>query len=198
MIAQRAFTDYDDYVFRQGHKARARRDFLLAHLLKSTQSFERTFRRAAPYLSAGAVLCLGARTGAESLGAVAAGFPGSVGIDLHPVGPTVLRGDWHDLPCPSTSFANVYTNSLDHCLYLDRLAAQVKRVLVSNGRFYVMATNRRDTVDEWLARREGRSNEAMFWQTSDQLSEAICSYGFAVAHAWRDGKWGHYVFTVKR
>lgn len=195
MIAHRTFADYQQYMYLQGGKARARPDFLLAHLVKKTQYFAKMFRHAARYLTPGPVLCLGARTGAESLGAVAAGFAGSVGIDLHPVGPTVLRGDWHEMAFANGSFANVYTNSLDHCLYLDQLAAEVKRVLVPDGRFYLMATNRRTTEAAWRA---GHKNEGLYWQTSDELRDAICAYGFDVKHAWRDGKWGHYVFGLKQ
>lgn len=194
MIAHREFETYEEYVYKQGGKARGRREHLMAHLEKNIDGFARTFRRAAPRLKPGSILCLGARTGAESLGAVQAGFKGSVGIDLHPVGPTVLQGDWHDLGFPDASFANCYTNSLDHCLYLDKFCAQVKRVLVPGGRFYLMATNRPKALEDWLA--EG-GNEGLYWQTSDELRDAICGYGFEVIKAWRDGKWGHYVFGVK-
>lgn len=193
MIAHRTFTDYEQYVWLQGGKARARSEFLLAHLPKRTQYFAKMFNLAARHLKPGPVLCLGARTGAESLGAVAAGFAGSVGIDLHPVGPTVLQGDWHALDFPDGSFANVYTNSLDHCLYLDKFSAEVKRVLVPDGLFYLMATNRTTTEQAWRA---GHKNEGLYWETSDQLRDAICSYGFVVKHGWRDGKWGHYIFGV--
>lgn len=194
MIKHRTFTDYEQYVYKQGGKARGNRDKLLAHVKKNTEGFERTFRRAATYLKPGSVLCLGARTGAESLGAARAGFKGSVGIDLHPVGPTVLRGDWHDLTFPDGSFQNVYSNSLDHCLYLDKLTAGVKRVLVKDGRFYVMATNRVGAnVETWLAK---GGNEALYWESSDELRDAICGLGFTVSHSWHDGKWGHYVFKA--
>lgn len=195
MIAhRRTFTDYEHYIHKQGGKARTRADFLLKHLPKNTQSFTKVFRRAAMHLAPGPVLCLGARSGAESLGAVAAGFPGSVGIDLHPVGPTVLRGDWHELDFPSASFANVYTNSLDHCLYLDRLASEVRRILQKQGRFYVMATNRSGgNLDEWLTT---CGSEALFWDNSDELCVAICVQGFTMTQSWRSGKWGHYVFGV--
>lgn len=194
MIAQRTFPDYDTYVYLQGGKARARAEFLLAHLPKNTDRYHRIFTHAARHLTPGAVLCLGARTGAESLGAIAAGFPGSVGIDLHPVGPTVLQGDWHALDFRDASFANIYCNSLDHCLYLDRFAAQVRRVLVPEGRLYVMATNRTTTVDAWKA---GHKNEGLYWERSDDLRDAIGSYGFTVTASWRHGKWGHYVFGVR-
>lgn len=195
MIAHRTFSNYDEYVYKQGGKARGRRDHLLKHLEKNRESFERTFRRAARYLQPGPVLCLGARTGAESLGAAAAGFPHSVGIDLHPVGPTVIEADWHDLPFPAGSYANCYSNSLDHCLYLDRLTAQVKKVLAPGGRFYVMATNREGaSVDAWMAK---GGNEALYWQTSDELRDAIITHGFLVTASWHSGKWGHYVFKVR-
>ncbi len=196
MLAHRTFINYDDYVRLQGGKARGRRQFLLDHLEKNTGNFARIFRKVAPHLKAGPVLCLGARSGAESLGAERAGFAGSVGIDLHPVGPTVLRGDWHDLQFPDASFANAYTNSLDHCLHLDRFAAEVKRVLEPGGRFYLMATNRQTPVERWKGSR-GKGNEAMHWTTSDDLAEAFYGFGFTGKYSWFDGKWGHYVFGVK-
>lgn len=196
VIAHRTFDTYQDYVYEQGGKARGRREHLLQHLAKNRESFARTFTKATPYLKRGSILCLGARTGAESLGATDAGFADSVGIDLHPVGPTVLQADWHQLPFPDASFANVYSNSLDHCLSLGKLTAQVQRVLVADGRFYVMATNRDGaTLESWLHK---GGNEALFWQTSDDLRDALCGVGFALTHGWRDGKWGHYVFRVAR
>jgi SAM-dependent methyltransferase len=170
---------------------------LMKHHARHIDSYAGLFRAAAKYLAPGPVLCLGARTGAESLGAEKAGFTGSVGIDLHPVGPTVLAGDWHDLQFPSASFPNIYCNSIDHCLHLDRLTAEVTRVLAPNGRFYVMGTNREaHSLEQWQT--QTKHNEALFWQTSDDLAAAICAFGFAVVKQWHTGKWGHYVLAVKR
>jgi SAM-dependent methyltransferase len=185
---------YDAYVHDQGGKARGNRDELLAHMPRHVESFTTYFTRAARFLTPGPILCLGARTGAESIGATKAGFARSVGIDLHPVGPTVIRGDWHAIPFEAATFANCYSNSLDHCLHLDKLTAEVTRVLIPGGRFYVMATNREGhTEDAW---RQKPGNEALFWQTSDDLAAAICGYGFKIVQSWRDGKWGHYVLKV--
>ena len=195
MIAHRPFATYESYVYHQGGKARGRREHLLAHVERNTDGFRRTFLRAKKYLRPGSILCLGARTGAESIGAVKAGFAGSVGIDLHPVGPTVLQGDWHNLQFADGAFANAYTNSLDHCLYLDKFASEVVRVLEPKGRFYLMATNRDLSHEDWIAK---GGNEALYWQTSDQLRDAIVGYGFECRASWRDGKWGHYVFGVTR
>jgi len=196
VIKTRTFASYEQYVHKQGGKARGRREHLMEHLDKNLRGFTKTFREAKDHLKPGSVLCLGARTGAESLGAVEAGFRGSVGVDLHPVGPTVMQGDWHDLPFPDASFDNAYCNSLDHCLYLDRFAAQVRRVLVPGGRLYIMATNRDgNTLEKWLAK---GGNEGLYWDTSDELAAAICDLGFEIVTSWRTGKWGHYVLKVKR
>jgi hypothetical protein len=71
----------------------------------------------------------------------------------------------------------------------------VTRVLVPAGRFYVMATNREGaTLEDWLAK---GGNEGLFWQTSDDLRDALCDRGFVMKKAWRDGKWGHYVFAIR-
>lgn len=199
MIATRAFPSYADYVAKQGGKAVRLREKLLSHMDRATESFTRIFQGAKPHLKDGSILCLGARTGAESLGAEAAGFGRSVGIDLHPVGPTVQQGDWHALDFPDGSFANVYTNSLDHCLYLDQCLSEVKRVLQKHGRFYMMATNRGEkhtSVDVWRA--DEGSNEGLYWSTSDELAQLIAEHGFTLEQSWRAGKWGHYVFGVTR
>lgn len=195
MIAHRPFPTYENYVHRQGGKARNSAPKLLRHLERNTQSFTRTFRNAAPHLKSGPIICLGARTGAESLGAAAAGFTGSVGMDLHPAGPSVVQGDWHDLQFPDGSFANAYSNSLDHCLHLDRLVQGLRRVLMSDGRFYLMATNRAGkTAEKWLTI---PSNEALYWDSSADLSAAVCALGFTEIHAWRKGKWGNHILAVQ-
>lgn len=195
-IAHRPFTDYDTYVYRQGGKARNSSAKLMRHLDRNIASYTRLFQNARPHLKAGPVLCLGARTGAESIGAERAGFTGSVGIDLHPAGPTVLQADWHDLPFPDCVFANAYSNSLDHCFDLEKMAGQVRRVLGKGGRFYVMATNRPNkSAEKWLSI---PSNEALYWDSSADLSAAICAYGFTEIHAWRKGKWGNHILRVNK
>jgi SAM-dependent methyltransferase len=195
-LAHRSFATYDAYVYHQGGKARGRREHLLAHVDRNTESFTRLFRKAKEHLKKGPILCLGARTGAESIGATQAGFKGSVGIDLHPVGATVQQGDWHALTFADRSFANAYCNSLDHCLYLDRFTSEVQRVLQPEGRLYVMATNRPgQTEADWRAK---GGNEALYWETSDDLCAAIVGLGFTLVKSWRDGKWGHYILKVRR
>lgn len=80
------------------------------------------------------VLCLAARIGTEvrafrDLGAFA------VGIDLNPGGDNryVLPGDFHELQFADRSVDVVYCNSLDHALDLDKVIAEVRRVLRQGG-----------------------------------------------------------------
>jgi hypothetical protein len=81
-------------------------------------------------------------------------------------------------------------------LYLDKFTSEVKRVLVPDGRFYLMATNRAGAdLETWMAK---GGNEALYWQTSDELRDAVLGFGFMLHEQWRDGKWGHYVFGVCR
>lgn len=197
MIVHRQYDSYEDYVDRQGGKASKDTAFLLRHLEKKTGWWEREFRRASGHLIQGPMLCLGARTGAENIGAVRAGFRGSEGIDLHPVGPSVVRGDWHALPIEWVGrYTTVFCNSLDHCFHLGDLCLEVKRVLAPDGRFYVMATNRPgQTAERWL---RGKGHEALYWDTSDELRDAICAQGFRVTAEWHKGKWGHYIFEVTK
>lgn len=196
-LVSRAYPSYAEYSRLQGRKASRKRGALLANLAADTARFEQVFRAAKARLAPGPVLCLGARTGAESIAAARAGYAGSVGIDLHPVGPTVMQADWHELPFANAAFPNAYTNSLDHCLYLDRLAAEVLRVLTPGGRFYVMASDKPGpgkNAKAWLANATN-THEALFWDCADELFQALTAYGFAPLTTWRTGVWSHCILT---
>ena len=86
------------------------------------------------------VLCLGARIGTEvksflDLGCFA------VGIDLNPGRENryVLHGDFHELQFAAGSIDMAFTNSLDHVYSVDRLIAEVARVLKPGGLFLLEA-----------------------------------------------------------
>ncbi len=201
MILRRDFESYEAYVAAQGGKARKNRSGLLAEMPRSVQSFTDVFRNAKPYLNSGAMLCLGARTGAEMIAAEACGFTGSVGIDLHPVGAGVRAGDWHAMPeFVDGSFPNIYTNSFDHCLLLEKAAAEIRRILAPGGVFYLMASDKgaktESRAQKWL-QGDGGHNEAIFWKHSDELRDAVLACGFEERRSWRNSYWGHYVLSVK-
>src|SRR5581483_2782763 len=59
----------------------------------------------------------------------------AVGVDLNPGSGNryVLHGDFHDLPFPQESVDLVFTNSLDHAFSVDRMIAEMRRVLKPGG-----------------------------------------------------------------
>lgn len=196
-ILRREFESYDAYVQAQGRKARYKRKELLAGDPKRVEHFVAIFNAARMHLNLGPVLCLGARTGAENEAAERCGYKGSVGVDLHPVGANVKQGDWHKLKFRSGSFSNAYTNSFDHCLYLDRAVAEIHRVLSAYGAFYLMASDKGVKNEQrersWLA--EPKHNETLYWSHSDALRDAVLACGgFRLRKEWRVDQWGHYVF----
>lgn len=202
MILRREFDSYEAYVHAQGGKARGRGAELLASRPAQARGFSTLLREAVRFLPVGPVLCLGARTGAEMDAFNSLGFKGTVGIDLHPLGKDVRVGDWHAMPeFEDGSFATVYSNSFDHCLYLDKACAEIARLLKPGGCFYLMASDKGDKskaeeVEKWKASR--KHNEAIFWSRSDELRDEVLALGFRQKRAWRSGIWGHFVLEPKR
>lgn len=80
------------------------------------------------------VLCLAARLGGEVRAFIKHGFF-AVGIDLNPGQNNrfVLSGDFHDIQFPDHSVDIIFTNSMDHSLYIDKLLSEINRVLKPDG-----------------------------------------------------------------
>jgi SAM-dependent methyltransferase len=199
VIKHRPLENYDDYAYSQGGKARSDAETLRKLLPKAVTSFERTFQDAKHYFNRGPFLCLGARTGAEVLALLRLGFKGSQGIDLHPVTDTVVKGDWHAIPFPDGSFANCFTNSLDHCQDIDKVCAEVRRILQPDGIWFVMASDRwpGKTYEAWLAK---GGNEFLYWDDANDVRDAIAERGFKAEASWRsDGrKWGCFILRRQK
>jgi SAM-dependent methyltransferase len=119
------------------------------------------------------VLCLAARLGTEvkafiDLGAFA------VGIDLNPgkANRYVVVGDFHQLQFANHSVDVVFTNSLDHAFDLDRIVAEVQRVLTPGGHFIVEAMKGAE---------KGPSPafyESYYWSSVEELWKRIGAVGF--------------------
>ena len=121
-----------------------------------------------------AVLCLGARLGAEvkaflDLGCFA------IGIDLNPglKNKYVLYGDFHDLQFATDSIDILYTNSLDHVLDLSKMVKEMRRVLKRTGHIIVESdpgTEENDKVqpDMW---------QTLSWKKIDDLVKALETFG---------------------
>jgi SAM-dependent methyltransferase len=203
MIVEKRNIDYEDYVVKQGAKARnpAMRNRLLKSRPERVQRFQRIFERAKKHLVPGAILCLGARTGCEIIGARNAGFKGSQGIDLHPIGDIAIRGDWHDIPFPDKSFENVFTNSIDHCFDVTKLANEIYRVLKPKGRLYLMLSGK-----QMLKTKDDRqlymsqSQNFLFWEDGFDLVAKFEQHGFKFrSHHVRRKNWNMFLLEkVKR
>lgn len=192
MIKHQTFKDYETYTKVQGGKAIYMREKLIGAIPSASRAFSRIFNQAKPYMNHGTILCLGARSGAEVLGAGVAGFVHPVGIDLHPVGDNVLKADWHDMPFLNKSFANVFTNSLDHCFDFDKLINEIKRVLVDNGVFFFYAPDKQG-FEDLEERMSHGGNEAMYWQKSTDIVHRLNEAGFNLIHSWKNGKNSFYI-----
>jgi SAM-dependent methyltransferase len=188
--------DYDDYVVQQGKKGNnpGKRKWLISDKsrAKRKRRFVQILDSAKSDLLPGKILCLGARTGCEVAAARGVGFPGSQGIDLHPIGSKhlVKKGDWHDIPFDDDSFENAFTNSIDHCYDVGKLATEVHRILKPGGRFYFMMSERqmlKDKPDQktYMA----GSQNFLFWENGHDLAMEFTKHGFRIFKEWAGRKW---------
>jgi SAM-dependent methyltransferase len=130
----REYKNYEEYITHQSQK-------LALHKKKvaiTDKEVENTVynRYKGSNVASKSILCLAARLGGEvrafkKLGALA------IGIDIAPgdKNPDVLYGDFHQLEFPDKSFDIVFSNAIDHVLYLDKYLSEASRVLTNDGIF---------------------------------------------------------------
>ncbi|KAL8111699.1 uncharacterized protein LOC141667713 [Apium graveolens] len=78
-------------------------------------------------------LCVGARVGQEVEALRRIGVSDSVGIDLVPYPPLVIRGDFHKQPFGDQVFDFEFSNVFDHALYPDKFVGEIERTLKPGG-----------------------------------------------------------------
>ncbi|KAM3381229.1 hypothetical protein P3S68_006802 [Capsicum galapagoense] len=78
-------------------------------------------------------LCIGARVGQEVEALKRVGVDDSVGIDLVPYPPLVIKGDFHHQPFDDGSFDLEFSNVFDHALYPLMFAREIERTLKPGG-----------------------------------------------------------------
>ena len=77
-------------------------------------------------------ICLGARTGQEVFVLRELGLD-SIGIDLVEFPPYTIKGDIHNLEFDDEKFDLIFTNILDHSLYLEKFISEMERVCIKDG-----------------------------------------------------------------
>jgi SAM-dependent methyltransferase len=174
--ARRKYASYAEYLDHQASKLDK-----IAHRLREKEDedlaeFRRRFETCAALAGARSVLCLGARLGTEVRALHDLGYF-AIGIDLNPgdENPYVLPGDFHRIVFPDGSVDALYTNALDHVFSLERVVAEVRRVLRPGGVFI---------ADLELGSSEGfvpGEYESAMWRDHQALIDRIRDHGgFAV------------------
>lgn len=121
------------------------------------------------------VLCIGARQGTEVRAFIDAGAF-AIGLDLNAGRGNryVVTGDFHALQYGDSSVAIVYTNSLDHAFELDRVIAEVHRVLITDG-LLIAELNAGDESAADLG-----FYESTGWESVDRILARITAHGFTL------------------
>ncbi|KAF8390557.1 hypothetical protein HHK36_025084 [Tetracentron sinense] len=78
-------------------------------------------------------LCIGARVGQEVAALRRVGVSDSVGIDLVPYPPLVVKGDFHNQPFENETFDFEFSNVFDHALYPSKFVGEIERTLRPGG-----------------------------------------------------------------
>lgn len=146
-----------------------------------TERFRKRFAAIPELKPPSAVLCLAARLGDEVAAMIALGHF-AIGIDLNPGSENrfVVSGDFHALQYAAGSIDCVYCNSFDHALSIEKIAAEVARVLKPGG-FFI--------AEIFRGYEEGqvpRDYESMFWPTARCLAEKIAAVSGLTLETVRD------------
>ncbi|XP_021293145.1 uncharacterized protein LOC110423285 [Herrania umbratica] len=133
------YTSYDSYIQRQLNKTlnpKLRKVWTTRDWDRKIQVFSRFFHelKLQNLLSnSSKSLCIGARVGQEVEALKRVGVPDSIGIDLVPCPPLVLKGDFHNQPFDNETFDFEFSNVFDHALYPHKFVAEIERTLKPDG-----------------------------------------------------------------
>ncbi|XVE92269.1 hypothetical protein REPUB_Repub01dG0082100 [Reevesia pubescens] len=133
------YTSYDSYIKRQLNKTlnpKLRKIWTTRDWDRKIQVFSRFFHelKLQNLLSnSSKSLCIGARVGQEVEALKRVGVSDSIGIDLVPCPPLVLKADFHNQPFDNETFDFEFSNVFDHALYPQKFVAEIERTLKPEG-----------------------------------------------------------------
>ena len=131
--------EYTKYIEKQSEKTldpTRRKKWLGEEWQLKIDGFKNEFSKFKDYLtSEKTCLCLGARTGQEVVALKELGVENSIGIDIVPHDPHVIKGDIHNLDFEDETFDFIYTNIIDHSINPKKMISEVERVLKTDGIF---------------------------------------------------------------
>ncbi|CAL9216387.1 unnamed protein product [Arabidopsis halleri] len=133
------YTSYDYYIQRQLNKTlnpRLRTIWMTRDWDRKIKVFSRFFqdlKRQGLLSNDSKCLCVGARVGQEVEALKRVGVNDSVGMDLVPYPPLVVKGDFHHQPFDDETFDFEFSNVFDHALYPDKFVGEIERTLRLGG-----------------------------------------------------------------
>ncbi|XP_015055088.1 uncharacterized protein LOC107001630 [Solanum pennellii] len=133
------YTTYDTYIQKQLNKTlnpKLRKIWMTRDWDRKIQVFSKFFidLKNENFLSdTSKVLCIGARMGQEVEALKRIGVSDSIGMDLVPYPPLVMKGDFHNQPFDDRTFDLEFSNVFDHALFPVKFVSEIERTLKSGG-----------------------------------------------------------------
>ncbi|OIW00370.1 hypothetical protein TanjilG_05720 [Lupinus angustifolius] len=133
------YTSYENYIQRQLNKTlnpKLRKIWTTRDWNRKIPVFARFFEELKEknlLHNTSKALCIGARVGQEVEALRRIGVNDSVGIDLVPYPPLVVKGDFHNQPFANDTFDFEFSNVFDHALYPNKFVGEIERTLKPKG-----------------------------------------------------------------
>ncbi|KAL1201227.1 hypothetical protein V5N11_031012 [Cardamine amara subsp. amara] len=133
------YTSYESYINHQLNKTqnpKLRKVWTTRDWDRKVRVFSTFFRRLNErgFISnQSKALSIGARVGQEVAALRLIGVEDSVGIDLVPRPPLVVKGDFHAQPFDADTFDFEFSNVFDHALYPEKFVGEIERTLKPGG-----------------------------------------------------------------
>ncbi|XP_050898098.1 uncharacterized protein LOC127104990 [Lathyrus oleraceus] len=133
------YTSYDTYIQRQLNKTlnpKLRKIWTTRDWNRKIPVFAKFFQQLITknlLQKTSKALCIGARVGQEVEALRRIGVADSIGMDLVPYPPLVVKGDFHNQPFDNDTFDFEFSNVFDHALYPQKFVGEIERTLKPNG-----------------------------------------------------------------
>ncbi|KAI3816756.1 hypothetical protein L1987_16460 [Smallanthus sonchifolius] len=133
------YTSYDNYIHHQLQKTtnpNLRKIWTSRDWDRKIRVFTQFFNRLKHeklLTNSSKALCVGARVGQEVEVLKRVGVNDSVGLDLVPYPPNVIKGDFHHQPFDDETFYFEFSNVFDHALYPGKFVGEIERTLKPGG-----------------------------------------------------------------
>ncbi|EEF47587.1 uncharacterized protein LOC8285447 [Ricinus communis] len=144
------YKTYDSYIQRQLNKTlnpKLRKTWLTRDWDRKVRVFAHFFqdlKQENLVFNNSKALSIGARVGQEVEAFKRIGVTDSVGIDLVPYPPSVIKGDFHHQPFDDETFDFEFSNVFDHALFPEKFVSEIERTLKPGGVCVLhVAVNRR-------------------------------------------------------